>query len=103
MKRFFAPAAATLLLVTVACTRLPPGATPTAAAPAATPTAAAPAATPTAAAPAATATAAAAMLHLVVWTRNYTVRTDKPSPYLDAKTKFEAAHPGVVVDLTGVG
>jgi multiple sugar transport system substrate-binding protein len=40
---------------------------------------------------------------LVVWTRNYTVADGQPSPFRDAKTKFEADHPGVTVELSGVG
>jgi multiple sugar transport system substrate-binding protein len=53
--------------------------------------------------PASTASSAPSGQTLVVWTRNYTVDPVKPSPYKDAKTKFEAAHPGWTVELSGVG
>jgi multiple sugar transport system substrate-binding protein len=59
--------------------------------------------TATTAPPVATATPAAAAQKIVVWARNYTVDPVKPSPFLAAKTKFEAAHPGVTIDLSGVG
>lgn len=38
---------------------------------------------------------------LNVWVRNYTL--DQDSPYQTAKAAFEAAHPGVTVELTGLG
>jgi ABC-type glycerol-3-phosphate transport system substrate-binding protein len=87
------------MLVVSACTGTT--ATPTPAPASATP--AAGSATPAAGSPGASGSAAAGGNHLVVWTRNYTVADGKPSPYRDAKAKFEAAHPGWTVDLTGVG
>jgi multiple sugar transport system substrate-binding protein len=78
------------VLTLSACSGSPPAATGTPAAATATPASA-------------TATPAAQGQKLVVWARNYTVATDKPSPFLAAKTKFEAAHPGVTIDLSGVG
>lgn len=38
---------------------------------------------------------------LQVWVRNYTL--DQDSPYKTAKAAFEAAHPNVTVELTGLG
>lgn len=50
---------------------------------------------------------AAAQETLKVWTRNYTVQDpgvagSGPSPFFAAQAKFEAAHPNVKVELSGV-
>ena len=66
-----------------------------------------PAATGAASLPAATtaATTAAAPITLTVWARNYTVEEGRVQPWAPGpKTAFEAAHPGVTVNLAeGVG
>jgi multiple sugar transport system substrate-binding protein len=51
------------------------------------------------------ATTAAAPVTLTVWARNYTVEKDRIQPWApDPKAAFEAAHPGVTVNLAeGVG
>jgi ABC-type glycerol-3-phosphate transport system substrate-binding protein len=36
---------------------------------------------------------------LKVWARNYSIAQD--SPFITAQKTFEAAHPGVTIDLTG--
>lgn len=47
-------------------------------------------------------TAAAAGGKLVVWARNYTVEEGKKQPWApDPKSKFEAAHPGYTIELSG--
>lgn len=54
---------------------------------------------PTATGPGPTATAAPEAVKLTVWARNYTLNQDVP--WQPAKTKFEAAHPGVTIEITG--
>ena len=46
-----------------------------------------------------TAASAAAPTKLVVWARNYTLNQDEP--WQPAKKTFEAAHPGVTIELSG--
>jgi multiple sugar transport system substrate-binding protein len=73
----------TMVIVTAACSNAVPSVAPT---------------TGASSAPSAAASAAAAT-KLVVWARNYTL--DQDEPWQPAKKKFEAAHPGVTVELTG--
>src|SRR6476659_7446112 len=102
MKRGLGLLVTGMLLVT-ACSGTTPTSAPTGTA-TATGTTATATGTPAGASgtPASSASSAPSGQTLVVWTRNYTVDPVKPSPYKDAKTKFEAAHPGWTVELSGV-